>query len=280
MTGFDYGRLKQLFMDFNILTGIHIALFGENFEELFGYPDRLPEFCRIIRENPAGLAACRDCDRRACLSASKRAGTYIYRCHSGLYEACTAIRWGGVIVGYLIVGNLFGCREPEAGWAEIEKRCSGRELDFDRLKAAAEKLPAVTETEILAAAHIMEAVALYLCSDRVAVLRQDSLAVQADGYIRKNLSGDLSIQTICSVLGVGKTKLCSAAKSAYGMGLAEYIRSVRVERAKALLRTEPRMSINEIAGKCGFYDYNYFITVFKKITGTTPHKYRSAGGKE
>ena len=41
-----------------------------------------------------------------------------------------------------------------------------------------------------------------------------------------------------------------------------------------LLAEQTDLSLAEIAYKCGFSDYNYFITVFKKLVGVPPIAYR------
>lgn len=58
-----------------------------------------------------------------------------------------------------------------------------------------------------------------------------------------------------------------AAKENYGMGIAEYIRDLRMEKARQLLLEQPDLPLTEIASMCGFPDYNYFITVFRKKEG-------------
>ena len=58
------------------------------------------------------------------------------------------------------------------------------------------------------------------------------------------------------------------------MGIAEYIRKLRIDRARQLLAEQTDLSLAEIAYKCGFSDYNYFITVFKKMVGAPPIAYR------
>lgn len=58
----------------------------------------------------------------------------------------------------------------------------------------------------------------------------------------------------------------------YGVGIAEHIRNLRIEKAKRLL-TESRLPLAEIAAQCGFKDYNNFITVFRKNVGVPPKKY-------
>lgn len=54
----------------------------------------------------------------------------------------------------------------------------------------------------------------------------------------------------------------------------EEISALRIGKAKKLL-TESDLGISEISRECGFTDYNYFIAVFKKMTGLPPGQYRT-----
>ena len=51
-----------------------------------------------------------------------------------------------------------------------------------------------------------------------------------------------------------------------------YIISYCVERAKEML-LENHRNVLDISFECGFSSVSYFIKIFKKYTGTTPHKY-------
>ena len=73
---------------------------------------------------------------------------------------------------------------------------------------------------------------------------------------------------------IGKTQLYEIAKQNYGVGIAEHIRILRIEKAKQLLENN-RLPLAEIASQCGYKDYNYFITVFKRVVGISPKKYQS-----
>ena len=56
----------------------------------------------------------------------------------------------------------------------------------------------------------------------------------------------------------------------------EYLTNYRIERAaRKLINTD--LSVTAIAFECGFNSSNYFTTVFKKHTGTTPLKFRRQG---
>lgn len=54
----------------------------------------------------------------------------------------------------------------------------------------------------------------------------------------------------------------------------ELLRTIRIRHACRLL-TSTSLSIQEIAGRCGFPNANHFSRVFKKVTGTTPRAYRN-----
>ncbi len=58
-----------------------------------------------------------------------------------------------------------------------------------------------------------------------------------------------------------------------GMMPAQYLRQLRLCRAKFLLRSSSCL-IGEIAARCGFDDSNYFSVVFMRETGLTPSAFR------
>ncbi len=62
-------------------------------------------------------------------------------------------------------------------------------------------------------------------------------------------------------------------KSVYGQTPAEYLQSVRLEKAKALLMTTD-LSVETIALSCGFSSHRYFNTVFKKSTNLSPRNFQ------
>lgn len=65
-----------------------------------------------------------------------------------------------------------------------------------------------------------------------------------------------------------------------GQSFSDYLRSVRLERAKTLI-TSTYLPMQQIADKVGFANANYFYTLFKKEYGITPAEFRQhqAGGK-
>ena len=112
----------------------------------------------------------------------------------------------------------------------------------------------------------------------IPLLKRDGIPfrnyVQIDQYIQEHYTEKMDAVSIARHFHIGKTKIYEIAKQNYGMGIAEYIRKLRIEKARQLLTEQPELSLAEIAYACGFSDYNYFITVFKRIVGMPPKAYQ------
>ena len=55
----------------------------------------------------------------------------------------------------------------------------------------------------------------------------------------------------------------------------QYVQVLKINEAKRLL-TEGSLDLPEIADRVGIRDYNYFIRLFRRMTGTTPGEYRKS----
>lgn len=275
ISSFDIAKLNSLLKDFYELTKIRITIFDDTFHELTSYPEDIAPFCKLIRQSSVCAEKCHACDQHACEIAAKRNSSYTYRCHAGLTESITPIRMGNIVIGYLLFGHVFSCSSFEEGWASIQEACKDYDVPLAKLKAACKKQPIISHDYISSASHIMKAVASFLCMERMVSLHRQELPVQIDAYIQEHFTEKIDAVSIAQHFKIGKTKLYEIAKQNYGMGIAEYIRNLRVEKAKQLLTGQEELSLAEIAYECGFDDYNYFITVFKRVVGVPPKAYHS-----
>jgi two-component system response regulator YesN len=57
------------------------------------------------------------------------------------------------------------------------------------------------------------------------------------------------------------------------MGVSDYIRERRIEKAKRLLKSTQK-PVAQIAAEVGFQDANFFTRSFKKAVGLLPKEYR------
>lgn len=99
------------------------------------------------------------------------------------------------------------------------------------------------------------------------------LVSSAISYIDAHLDGDLSIDSISSILGVSSSSLRKIFKSQMQCTMKEYINNKRIEVAKQML-SQGDMKVQEIASKLGFYYSQSFIAFFKSMVGITPGDYQ------
>ena len=92
-------------------------------------------------------------------------------------------------------------------------------------------------------------------------------------YIHSNISYQLNVEELSDIAHVTKPYFIKLFKHEFGISPVQYINGKKVERAQLLLFTT-NMTIKEVAYTLGFSDQNYFIRMFRKMTGTTPQEYR------
>ncbi len=91
-------------------------------------------------------------------------------------------------------------------------------------------------------------------------------------YIAKK-EAQVTLDELCAQFYLSRFYLCRLFKEASGMTITEYINSVRVIKAQAMLQASPK-SITEIAQEAGFESLGQFERVFKTMMGTTARAYR------
>lgn len=91
-------------------------------------------------------------------------------------------------------------------------------------------------------------------------------------YIEREFAGIRSIDEIAEACYMSKFYLCREFKKCMGQTVVEYLTAVRLNRAKLLLSASD-LPVEEIAYEVG-YTPNYFFSIFKKMEGVTPLKYR------
>ncbi|MBO4591511.1 MAG: helix-turn-helix domain-containing protein, partial [Eubacterium sp.] len=83
----------------------------------------------------------------------------------------------------------------------------------------------------------------------------------AASYLEEHLSEDISLDTMCENMKVSKYYLSHIFKEQIGCSPYEYLITIRLSTAKALLRSTDK-SVSEIAELCGFNKCSYFIQLF------------------
>jgi two-component system response regulator YesN len=92
-------------------------------------------------------------------------------------------------------------------------------------------------------------------------------------FIHNNLNTGLSLVTIADKMNYNPSYISRMFKRIEGMNLSDFINAARISEAKKLL-LKGGISMNEISAATGYDSPQYFATVFRKLTGLTPHQFQ------
>ncbi|WP_052444664.1 AraC family transcriptional regulator [Flammeovirga sp. OC4] len=92
-------------------------------------------------------------------------------------------------------------------------------------------------------------------------------------YIKSNLDKEITIEMLCKKIGYSKTKLHNLFKSYFKYSMYDYIKYLRLSKAKSLLLTT-NLPISEISIQVGYQSIPHFTNRFKKEFGVTPVQFR------
>ena len=92
-------------------------------------------------------------------------------------------------------------------------------------------------------------------------------------YIQEHPEEELTRETLARHVYLHPDYLARRFKNECGIPLSAYIRGVRIEKAKTLLRSTS-IPVHEIARQCGFSQASYFSGTFEKETGVLPLAFR------
>ncbi|HWI50412.1 MAG TPA: bifunctional transcriptional activator/DNA repair enzyme AdaA [Rummeliibacillus sp.] len=101
--------------------------------------------------------------------------------------------------------------------------------------------------------------------------------MQINEYIEHHFHEHLTLDLLADACHGSPYHLQKIYKKVTGHAPLDYIQYIRVKEAKVLLKTTEQ-KIEQIGQAVGFSNTPYFITLFKKITGLTPRKYRFFNG--
>jgi len=92
--------------------------------------------------------------------------------------------------------------------------------------------------------------------------------------LTRRLDEPWTLDSMADACGLGRSRFSALCRKATNLTPISHLAQLRMESAAALLAAEPRMSVTEIAFRCGFQSSQYFAKAFRACHGQTPGKYR------
>lgn len=93
---------------------------------------------------------------------------------------------------------------------------------------------------------------------------------EAIKFIRANLGTYFSMDDVVAVTGCSRRWLETSFKTHLGNTPANYIQSLRIEKAKQLIADYPKLDLHEVSTKCGFSSKRHMVDVFRKVERMDP----------
>jgi len=101
---------------------------------------------------------------------------------------------------------------------------------------------------------------------------------KAVDYLMRYYNRDLTIQEIADHCGVHRSYLFQIFRTFFGFSPLQFLIQYRIKKACELLRTT-NLPVGEISVKVGYPNQMNFVRAFKRLTGSTPLKWRKTGNK-
>ncbi len=92
-------------------------------------------------------------------------------------------------------------------------------------------------------------------------------------YVKENIDKELSVAEMAQVVGMSQYYFSKLFKMSTGTTPHQYVMRQRVERAQELLR-DGNTALVEVATQVGFETQSHFTSVFRRLVGITPKKFR------
>ena len=92
-------------------------------------------------------------------------------------------------------------------------------------------------------------------------------------YTMANYSQSITLEQIAAISNLTVTSFCRYFKLMTNKTYYDFLTEIRISNACHFL-IEDKMSVDQVADKCGFYNISNFYRQFKKVTGVTPLTYK------
>jgi AraC-like DNA-binding protein len=101
----------------------------------------------------------------------------------------------------------------------------------------------------------------------------DFRARHAQRLISEDLSRPLVLEEIARAVNLSTPRLRSLFRAETGMTPTQYLKSLRMQKAKELLE-ETFLNVKQIMLRVGVTDQSHFVRDFRELYGHTPTEYR------
>lgn len=93
---------------------------------------------------------------------------------------------------------------------------------------------------------------------------------RAESFVLANLASDFTAADVALAVGVSPRSLYRAFQDFRGLSFSQFVRGIRMDAARAILRDEPALPLKAVAQRVGYGDYTSFWRHFRARFGVSP----------
>lgn len=274
----NVNRLREVAKDFFRATFVQVSFYDADANFICAYPDQMSRYCRALQQLPQEKAACCAFIQDSFARCREKGDILYTKCPAGLSGAWIPIYENGILLGFIEFSQLIRKGDGEATKAHLLHLCKTYALDTEEMFEKYRRLQVFEQDRIESLARIIKASTYYLWLNNMIEITAENLPQHITAYIENNLTADLSVPALCSHMHISKSALYRISRAHFKMSISEYVRHLRMEKAKALLK-KTSLSIAAVSESVGINDANYFTKLFKAHTGVLPGKFKAYQAK-
>ncbi|HKK47824.1 MAG TPA: helix-turn-helix domain-containing protein [Alkalispirochaeta sp.] len=195
----------------------------------------------------------------------------VHRCHAGVVEVGAPVREDGRLIYVLFAGPMSHLKDTVLDLDEHRPSYAPHERHNDP------DIPA-TGDRVRTVRLLLLQLGARLCSlnpPQDAVVGQDhgSRAASIRHYLGAYYSQQISLKDVARHLHLSPDRTRHVVQEEFGLTFRGLLQTHRLDAARALLLNS-RLSVGEIAMRCGFGSHSSFTRLFTDTYGSSPHGWR------
>lgn len=266
-------ELKNIIDKIRVLSGMSISIVDPDLRPLVVCSAPFASFCRYIQSTKEGACRCVASDKELFRLCAVSRGYVTHKCHAGLTDTAVPMYHEGVLMGYMLFGQVCETHEERPPFEEIYPKIADLGLNRQKMEIAYHELNAFDKNRIESAVEIVNMLTQYILLKHIIRLQHSEEFEALLLYIEEHLTEELSISELCRRFHISKNTLYRYFRTDFNCTVGEYITKLRLQKAELLLTTT-ELPIYAICEQSGIDNYQYFCRRFKKEKGLTPLQYR------
>lgn len=121
--------------------------------------------------------------------------------------------------------------------------------------------------------QLQEWLLMFVRTVKANLVNREVTIKKIEQFLEENYRGNLTLTQIADTFHMNSAYFCQYFKKKKGITFVHFLNQLRIDKAKQLLLNSDE-SVESIAVKVGIPNPNYFLRLFKKVTGMTVGQYR------